>query len=330
MEKIDFVITWVDDNDPIWQNAFHSYLPQSQYTDDVRYIRYRCWENLRYWFRGVEKFASWVNKVHFVSCGQAPDWLNLNAPKLHFVEHSDYISSEYLPTFNSDTIILNLHRIEGLSEHFVFFDDDMFLIDKVEQEQFFRNGLPCDMAAFNALSPGSVFTHNVVNNLCVINSSFKKHEMLRKHFWKWFSPQAGTKLLRTLFLLPWPHFTGFYDHHLPQVFLKSTFEEVWEKREDILLRTTAARFRGIADVTSWLFRYWQLAKGDFVPLNVQKDGAYFKISDNTIDKIVKTIERQKKNIICLNDGEVSSFEAAKERINAAFHKILPEKSSFEK
>lgn len=56
------------------------------------------------------------------------------------------------------------------------------MIDKVEQEQFFRNGLPCDMAAFNALSPGSIFTHNVVNNLCVINSSFKKHEMLRKHF----------------------------------------------------------------------------------------------------------------------------------------------------
>lgn len=330
MEKIDFVITWVDSNDPAWQKEFKTYLPQSQYTDDVRYIRYRCWENLRYWFRGVEKFAPWVNRVHLVTCGQIPEWLNMNAPKLNFIKHSDYIPEEYLPTFNSDTIILNLHRIKGLSEHFVFFDDDMFLIDKVGQEQFFRNGLPCDKAAFNALSPSSNFTHNVVNDINIINVSFKKYEMLRKYFWKWFSPQAGTKLLRTLFLLPWPHFTGFYDPHLPQVFLKSTFEEVWEKHEDVLLRTTAARFRGIADVTSWLFRYWQLAKGDFVPLNVNRDGAYFSMSDDSLNKIVQTIEYQKKRIICLNDGEVSSFETAKERINAAFQKILPEKSSFEK
>lgn len=330
MKEIDFVIAWLDNNDLEWQNAFYSYLPQNQSLYDLREIRFRNWENLRYWFRGVEKFAPWVNKIHLITSGQIPDWLNTNVPKLHLVKHSDYIPTEYLPTFSSCPIALNLHRIKELSEHFVFYDDDMFLIDRVEPKFFFRNGLPCDMAAFNALSPGSIFTHNVVNNLCVINSSFKKHEMLRKHFWKWFSPQAGTKLLRTLFLLPWPHFTGFYDPHLPQVFLKSTFEEVWEKHEDILLRTTAARFRGIADVTSWLFRYWQLAKGNFVPLNVNRDGAYFSISDDSLSKIVKTIEYQKKRIICLNDEEVSSFEAAKEQINAAFQKILPEKSSFEK
>lgn len=331
MEKIDFVVTWVNSNDPEWQKEFNAYLPQDQSMIDIRVERYRNWENLRYWFRGVEKFAPWVNKVHFVSCGQIPDWLNLNAPKLHFVKHSDYIPAKYLPTFSARPIALNLHRIEGLSEHFVLFDDDMFLIDKVEPERFFKNGLPCDMAAFNALSPDSVFIHNIVNDLCIIKSSFNKYEMLRKHFRKWFSLQAGTKLFRTLFLLPWPHFTGFYDHHLPQIFLKATFEEVWEKHGDILRRTKASRFRNIADVQPWLFRYWQLAKGDFVPLNVQKDGAYFSISDKNLDKIVRMIEYQKKRVICLNDGgKVSVFETAKERINAALKKILPEKSSFEK
>ena len=318
MGKIDFVIAWVDDTDPVWQKAFHSYLPQSQCTDDTRHIRYRNWDNLRYWFRGVEQFAPWVNKIHFITCGQTPDWLNTSAPKLHLVKHSDYIPNKYLPTFNSDTIILNLHRIAGLSEHFVFFDDDMFLIDKVRPEKFFRNGLPCDMAAFNALSPGDIFTHIVVNDLRVINASFKKHKMLRRHFWKWISLQAGTKLMRTLFLFPWPHFTGFYDPHLPQVFLKSTFEEVWEKYEDVLLNTTATRFRSIADVSSWLFRYWQLAKGDFIPTNLDRYGASFNISDKTIDKIAQTIEYQKKRIVCLNDGEVPSFEEARNRINVAF------------
>lgn len=330
MKKIDFVIQWVDDNDPIWQKAFQTYLPQSQYMDDTCHLRYRNWDNLRYWFRGVEKFAPWVNKIHFITNGQIPDWLNLNAPKLHLVKHSDYISNEYLPTFSSRPVQLNQHRIEGLSEHFVCFDDDMFLINKVKPERFFRNGLPCDIAAFNTLSPVTNFIHTVVNDLYVINESFKKHEMLRKNFWKWFSPKTGKKILRTFLLLPWPNFTGFYDHHLPQGYLKSTFEEVWEHHKDILLHTTASRFRGISDANIWLFRYWQLAKGDFVPLNVEKDSAYFKISDKTLDKIVKTIEHQKKKIVCLNDGEISSFEAARDRINAAFHKILPEKSSFEK
>lgn len=330
MEKIDFVITWVDCNDPVWQKEFNAYLPQNHYMNDIRTERYRNWDNLRYWFRGVEKFAPWVNKVHFVSCGQAPEWLNLNAPKLHFVKHSDYIPGEYLPTFSSRPIILNLHRIEELSEHFVCFDDDCFLIDRVEQERFFRKGLPCDKAAFNALCPNNFLGHNIVSDLCVINSSFNKYEMVRKNFWKWFSPQTGSKLLRTLLLLPWPNITGFYDYHLPQGYRKSTFEEVWERHEDILLRTTASRFRSIADVNPWLLRYWQLAKGNFVPLNVEKDGIHLLVSEASLNEIVKIIECHKKKIICLSENDETPFLAAKDRINAAFHKILPEKSSFEK
>ena len=181
MKKIDFVVTWVDSNDSEWQKDFNAYLPQDHSLNDIRVERYRNWENLRYWFRGVEKFAPWVNKIHLISCGQIPDWLNLNAPKLHFVKHSDYISAEYLPTFSARPIALNLHRIEGLSEHFVLFDDDMFLIDKVESERFFKKGLPCDKAAFNVIVPIIPFIHKEYNNLCVINSSFKKHEMIRKH-----------------------------------------------------------------------------------------------------------------------------------------------------
>lgn len=330
MEKIDFVVTWVDSNDPEWQKEFNAYLPQDHSMNDIRVERYRNWENLRYWFRGVEKFAPWVNKVHLISCGQIPDWLNLNAPKLHFVKHSDYIPAEYLPTFSARPIALNLHRIDGLAEHFVLFDDDIFLIDKVRPERFFKKGLPCDKAAFNVIVPIIPFIHKEYNNLCVINSSFQKHEMIRKHFWKWFSPQAGTKLLRTLFLLPWPRFTGFYCHHLPQVFLKSTFEEVWERHEEVMLRTTATRYRSITDVCPWVLRYWQLAKGTFVPFNVEKDGINILISNTSLPKIVKIIERQKKKIICLGEDGKTPYETAKEQINAALNKILPEKSSFEK
>lgn len=116
---MDFVQLWVDSNDTEWQAEFKLYAAINN--GDKRDVRYRDWENLKYWFRGIEKFAPWVERVHLVTCGHYPDWLNLNCPKLNFVRHSDFIPSSWLPTFNVNTIELNLHRIKGLAEDFVFF-----------------------------------------------------------------------------------------------------------------------------------------------------------------------------------------------------------------
>ena len=67
-EKIDFVVLWVDGNDPTWQEQFNRYAPKDkQIAIDASAERYRDWDCLRYWFRGVEQFAPWVNKVHFVT-----------------------------------------------------------------------------------------------------------------------------------------------------------------------------------------------------------------------------------------------------------------------
>jgi len=72
----------------------------------------------------VEQFAPWVRKIHFVTCGQKPEWLNADHPKLSLVNHSDYIPQQFLPTFNSSLIEIYLHRIPDLTEHFVYFNDD--------------------------------------------------------------------------------------------------------------------------------------------------------------------------------------------------------------
>ena len=82
----------------------------------------------RWWFRAVEKFAPWVNKIHFVTYGHLPKWLNIDNPKLNIAKHSDFIPQKYLPTFSSFPIEVNLHRIKGLAERFVYFNDDMFLL----------------------------------------------------------------------------------------------------------------------------------------------------------------------------------------------------------
>ena len=81
-EKIDFVITWVDGNDPAWRKDFEYYSELEGRDIDKRVVRFRDWENLQYWFRGVEKFAPWVNKIYFVTYGHVPGWLNTEHPKL--------------------------------------------------------------------------------------------------------------------------------------------------------------------------------------------------------------------------------------------------------
>ena len=98
MDKIDFVIPWVDGNDPAWIAQRKKYQPDTR--DDDGESRYRDWENLQYWFRGVEKFAPWVNKVYFLTWGHVPVWLDTSNPKLQIVRHEDYIPKDYLPTFS--------------------------------------------------------------------------------------------------------------------------------------------------------------------------------------------------------------------------------------
>ena len=100
---IDFVIPWVDGSDPAWIKEKQLYSNNIQKEDDGREIRFRDWGTLKYWFRGVERYAPWVRKIHFVTWGHLPEWLNTNTPKLHIVNHRDYIPAEYLPTFNSMT-----------------------------------------------------------------------------------------------------------------------------------------------------------------------------------------------------------------------------------
>lgn len=327
--KIDFVILWVDGSDKKWLEEKNKYSEKEiDITNSV--IRYRDWDNLRYWFRGVEKFAPWVNKIHFVTFGHLPKWLNVENPKLNIVKHEDYIPKEYLPTFSSHTIELNLHRIENLSENFVYFNDDMFLINKVEEKDFFIKGIPRDSFAENALTSSGkndIFPHILLNNMDLINRNFKKKKVMKSNLFKYINLKYGSKNYRTLALCIWSKYSMIYDMHIPTAYCKSTFNQVWSKENEILHTTSKNRFRTKDDVNQYVFRYWQLLKGMFVPRKFNF-GSYFTLKNDNRD-IYQTIVKQKHKVICINDSENVDFEKVKKELIEAFDKILPEKSQFE-
>lgn len=322
---MDFVLIWVDGSDPVWKKEYNHY--KGVIDGDKREIRFRDWDNLRYWFRGIEKFAPWVHRIHFVTCGHYPEWLNLQNPKLHLVKHSDFISPDYLPTFNSHTIELNLHRIEGLSEQFVYFNDDLFLINKVPPSLFFKNGLPCDMAAFNMICQGPLATI-LMKEIDLINRHFSKRKMLVESPCKWFNLKCGKYLLRTLYLSAWPAYSGFVDLHLPNAYLKKTFDTVWQLEGKELDKTCRCKFRDDGQINQYIFRYWQLASNHFLPAALHSKFQYLELKQG-VNAVKRTIEEQKKPILILNDEDVADFERFKEEIKKSFEIILPEKSSFE-
>jgi hypothetical protein len=330
---IDFVIAWVDGADKEWLKEKAKYDNTIDLnSQDAIDARYRDWDNLQYWFRAVEKYAPWVRKIHFLTWGHIPSWLDTTNPKLHIVKHSDYIPSKYLPTFNSHTIELNMHRIPDLAEHFVYFNDDMFLTSPVTKEDFFKNGLPCDTFALDAIyfAPTSAGTYNG-NDLSIINQNFNKDACFKEHKNKYWNLKYGLKnLYRTFVLSKWHWFPGFKYDHLPSSFLKTTLEIVWGNESEILDATCKDKFRSKQNVNQWVFKYWQFASGMFYPRSY-KFGLVFHLKDFPNKNLLDAIKTNKYNMICINDtAKTLDFDKHKEAVKTAFNEKLPNKSSFEK
>jgi len=330
-EMIDFVITWVDGNDPEWLRIRKTYENKGENNNiDNSEQRYRDWNNLQYWFRGVEFFCPWVNRIHFVTWGHLPEWLNVSNPKLNIVRHEDYIPKKYLPTFSSHTIELNLHRIKGLSDRFVYFNDDMFVIRNMTSGDFFHKGIPCDSAimSVHCYNMEEMFVMAPFRDIGIINHEYNMKRTIKSNLFGWYNPKYGFNVLRNIVLLACPRFPGMLQQHLPSSFLKSTFEEVWDKYGDILDETCTHKFREISDVNQWVFKEWQIASNKFYPRNLRVGTS---LAAYDIPKVCKCIEKQQHKMFCFNDTNLSEieFEDAKFKVNCAFERILNKKSSFE-
>lgn len=327
---IDFVVTWVDMNDPLWQADFVKYSRKGhEIKNGVSKARFRDYGFLKYWFRGIEKFAPWVRKIHFVTCGQYPEWLDLNNPKIHLVSHKDFIPQQFLPTFNSVVIEYYLHKIPGLSDHFVYFNDDFYIINEIKKERFFKEGLPCDIAAFKYNPSWSQWYTTLKNSIAIINRYFDKKEVLARDHDKWFHPSYGSKARWNYILRPYGKFIPLRTPHNAQPYLKATFDEVWSVVGKELTEVSGNRFRALNDYTPELFRTWQICKGNFEPYNTYADTKMFPLLIKS-KQAVEAIRRQSYKLICLNDHvRIRNYEQVMERIREAFESILPEKSSFE-
>ena len=329
MAKIDLICPWLDEKDPAWQQERNQYASPELYNSECMF---REWELMRYWFRGVERALPWIRKVHFVTWGHLPPWLNTEHPKLNIVRHEEFIPKAYLPTFNSIVISVNIHRIPGLAEQFIYTNDDFYFLDRVTPEEYFQNGLPCDQLHIKPITEVCTdnFGYILWNNISCLNEHFDLRTCMAQHKDQWFADCYSDKVLAdNRMAASLRHFPGFDCPHLPQPYLKSSFTAVWEKAHARLNYACKQKFRTWSAHSEWLMRYWQLASGNFVPY-VRQGGRAISLNLEK-EKIKETLLSTKNRVICLNDGDQTmDFISRREYLKKLFERVLPQKSAFEK
>jgi len=326
MMKIDLVIPWVDGNDPRWQAEKQKYQKHRTVNDGY----YQDWGWMRYWFRCVEANMPWINRIFFITYGHVPEWLNIDHPKLRVVKHEEFMPQEFLPTFNSCTISMNVHRISGLSEHFIYAEDDIFFIGEQEREDFFsEGGLPKDYFWIKPITEqfSGDFAYIMMNNILTLKKYFRLDNVAINHTDICDTAVYPAEVVEDnrryqgLKYVP-----GFQESHMAYSFLKSTFEEVWEKEEMNLYVSSRHRFRTISDYTVSLMKGWQLLTGKYEPFFPKH--RYFT---DTADPGLETlIMGEETSMICINESTDSGYSSQRAKeICSFFEKRFPEKSRFE-
>ncbi len=292
---IDFVILWVDGNDEKWKKEKKIYSEKKLFNTSNRF---RDWDNMQYLFRGIEKYADFVRNIYFITYGHTPKWMNLNHPKLKIIKHKSFIPVDFLPTYNSNVIVLNLHRIVDLSENFVLFNDDLFIMQPLEEKDFFEDDKPKD---FFIEENKTTYSERYLQ----LKSNITK--VLEKYFSK-----------------------CDYDYlniHLTQPFNKNIFVKLWKENESELNQSCLGKFRSDQDIGRNIFRYYSLLSTEYK--NYKIKGKYFAITNDNRE-IIKTIKDSNYKLICLNDAcEEIDYEKAKEDIKEALSTKFREKSTYE-
>lgn len=276
---VDAVYTWVDGADPAWRRrrAAAGGVPyHAQAANDARYLNR---DELRYSLRSLHLHAPWIRHVYLVTDDQTPDWLDTGHPRLTVVDHRDIFSDPgVLPTFNSHAIESQLHHIDGLAEHFLYFNDDVFLGAPILPDRFFLPGGITRYFPSRALLPAGPPD---AGDVPVSVAGKNNRALLQERF--------GTYVTQKM-------------KHTPHALRRSTLAEIEERFPERHRQTAASRFRSATDLSipSAFHHYYAAGTGRAVPGQIPYD--YFDLAHPDIAaRLQRLLRRRDRNVFCLND-----------------------------
>lgn len=293
---MDAVITYVDGLDPLWQADYAAWhdgkAPLAK--------RFRDWGTLPFLLRGIESNMPFIEKVHLVVAreSQVPSWVNRET--VHVVLHEEIMPEGCLPCFNSCSIEMFLHRIPGLSEEYLYFNDDMFPV------------APC--------SAGDFF----VDGRCATGFArcFGANTLYRKQ------TRSSDRLARKALGLR-PGLSFRRPQHCPSPMLKSACEKACEAVETEIL-SRLSRLRTPSNTNQYFFMDYCFYSGR--ALNRRLSNKHLSLAVNSAGKIEAFLSAPTRKLCCINDVEMpdEQYRHLRERMLKAFGRLLPAPSRFEK
>ena len=309
---VDLVYLWVNGNDPEWKARRNAFIGKTTEDSPINCKgRYANNDELKYSLRSIGKYAPWIHKIFIVTDNQVPEWLDTSNPRIQIVDHTEILPRESLPCFNSCLIEAFLYRIPGLSEHFLYANDDMFLNREVWLNDFFSpEGYPIVR-----------LTRKPFRKI----RWFLREKVLRKPL-KNFSRKIGnaSRAVEEKYGI---YYTGMMHHNI-DAYLKSDFKRVTEeifpeKFEPMLTH----RMRDDSDIERIVFAYTALAEKKAV-LRYVTDRESMLVGIHKARHFIR-LQHLHPTFFCLNDSEYATNEdriRAKEYLQSRF----PDKISFEK
>ncbi|CZF80141.1 Capsular polysaccharide phosphotransferase SacB [Grimontia celer] len=276
---VDIVYTWVNDKDEDWRRMLIENVTNK---DEIDWDRFHSIDELKYSLRSIFLHAPWVNKIYVLTNCKPPEWLLKDNDKVIFVDHIDvFPDANVLPNFNSHAIESCLHKINGLSENFIYFNDDVFLGRNVDKSLFIEG----NKTSKSFLEPyGMVYGSLSTDNPDYLNASLNSKSLIESEY-----SLSPTQLHK----------------HTPHSLRKSVLEELEIKFKDNFDLVRSAKFRTINDIniTSFLYHHYSYINGR----SCLGSEASCLVRESNIDKVESAIKKREYDFFCLNDGGGSSL-----------------------
>jgi len=235
---IDAVITWVDGDDENHRKKMFPFVEEKKLLNSSEFrTKFDQVDEIKFTIDSILKFAPFIRNIYIVTDDQIPSFLKSETGQLKYsnvsiVDHKIIFSGfeEFLPTFNSRPIETRLYKIPGLSEHFIYFNDDMSLISPTTPSDFFINGYPILRGEWLKFDEDRFFKQ--------IKVKYLKKTKLNNHR---VAQQKGAKITGS---------RKYYKfHHVPHSLRKSTFEIFFNSNKDLEIENIRYKFRNFKQFT---------------------------------------------------------------------------------
>ncbi|WP_240630276.1 stealth conserved region 3 domain-containing protein [Specibacter cremeus] len=308
---IDMVFSWVDGSSPAYRRARTALAAGTVHGEgDDHEARFRQIDELKYALRSIYMFAPWVRNIVIATDSPAPDWL-AGHPRIRIVPAAEHFTDpSVLPTHNSMAVESQLHHIDGLAEHFLYSNDDMFLARPLEPDMFFTpGGITRFMLSHNRIGLGE----NAAERSGFENSA----RVNRRLLWDRFGRIATRHL-----------------EHAAAPFRRSVLQELEDTFPAEFAATAASTFRAAENisVTNSLYHYYALLTGRAV-MHTDGKGVYVDTTTRAgLESLETILATRDADFLCLNDGSFPEVGDAERRatVTGFLERYFPIKAPWEK